>query len=90
VARAVSGAALVATIGFPLIGLEHDRTIGLFDPDSPASGCVARRQRITADLVDVVTAWLRGSDCRLELLESVDVGDGLLAVAADSEHGLNL
>jgi hypothetical protein len=79
--------AFVPALGLPRIGFEHDRTIGLFDPDPPTSRGVTRRKRVAAYLVYVVTARLGGPNRRLELVGGVDVGDGFLAVATDSEHG---
>ena len=46
-----------------------------------------RRQRVGADLVDVVATRLARADRGLDRLDLVDVDDGLVSVAADAVHG---
>lgn len=48
---------------------------------------MTRRQRVTFELVELVTTWLQAGDGGLDLLDLRDVNDWLLSVVTDSEHG---
>jgi hypothetical protein len=56
------------------------------DPDAPASRGVAAWRRIAVDLIDVIATGIARADYWLELVEGIDVGYGLLSVAANSVH----
>jgi hypothetical protein len=53
-ARVVLSAALVSALGFPEIRFEHNRTVGLFDPDSPAARRAAIWEGMGANPVDLI------------------------------------
>jgi hypothetical protein len=65
--------AMGVSLLLPLIELNHSRSIGPLDHDSPAARSAARRERVRADFVDAVAARLCGANRGLNLLDWFDI-----------------
>jgi hypothetical protein len=66
--------------------LNQHRTIRALNADSPPASSVTRRQRLGADLIDVVRAWWRGADRRRDLVNVFDVNEEVV-FTADAKLG---
>jgi hypothetical protein len=59
----------------------------MIDHDTPASGSVTRRKRVSLDLVDLILPRLAGADRGLDRLDLVNVYDIVATVSAYAIHG---
>jgi hypothetical protein len=72
----------------PRVGLNRNRSVISFYPDTPAARSVATSQRVGADLINVVTTWFARADRGLDCFDLVHVNDGLVSVAAEAVQGV--
>ena len=70
----------------PRVRLNHNRSIGPLDPDSPPSRRVTARQRIGADLIDVVTTRTEALDHALSSLAGFGCPDRLAVCVVGTEN----
>jgi hypothetical protein len=70
---------------FPRIGLNHHRSIRQLEPNAPAPACVASRQRLAVDLVNLSAASPKAAQGGLYPLDEINVTRDRLSISGFRE-----